>query len=81
MIDSEARRHLAIGVRHLAIGRITNDEFEGLYAHDAGRSRDPAVRAVFWQGAWLLYSDFQQIIFIAGNVMALQHLRQDFDRL
>jgi hypothetical protein len=67
MIDYEARRRLAIGVRQLAIGRITNDEFEGLYAHDAARSCDPAVRAVFWQGAWLLYSDFQQIRYTGRN--------------
>jgi hypothetical protein len=67
MIESEARRRLAIGVRHLAIGRITNGEFEGQYARDAARSRDSAVRAVFWQGAWLLYSDFQQIRYAGRN--------------
>jgi len=67
MIDFAARRRLATGVRHLAIGRITNDEFEDLYAREAARSLDSAVRAVFWQGAWLLYSDFQQTRYAGRN--------------
>ncbi|HEX3837719.1 MAG TPA: hypothetical protein VHW25_12210 [Steroidobacteraceae bacterium] len=58
MIDRVARRRLAQGIRHLANGRITNDEFEDQYGHAAATSTDPGVRGVFWQGAWLLYSDF-----------------------
>ena len=58
MIDQAARRRLAEGIRHLANGRITNDEFEDQYGRAAAASSDPAVRALFWQGAWMLYSDF-----------------------
>ncbi|HEV2704150.1 MAG TPA: hypothetical protein VGV09_21175 [Steroidobacteraceae bacterium] len=57
-VDPAARRSLAEGLRHLATGWITNDEFEDRYARAAAGSRDKGVRAVFWQGAWLLYSDF-----------------------
>ncbi len=52
VIDQAARRRLAEGVRHLANGRITNDEFEDQYGCAIARSNDPDVRAVFWQGAW-----------------------------
>jgi hypothetical protein len=52
VIDQAARRRLAEGVRHLANGRITNDEFEDQYGRAAAASTDPGVRAVFWQGAW-----------------------------
>jgi len=58
VIDQSARQRLAEGIRHLASGRITNDEFEERYGRPAAACADPGVRAVFWQGAWLLYSDF-----------------------
>jgi hypothetical protein len=60
MINQQDRERLAEGLRHLANGRITNDEFEDQYGRSAAGSRDGGVRAVFWQGAWLLYSDFEE---------------------
>lgn len=62
MINRKDRDHLAEGLRHLANGRITNDEFEDEYGASA-TSPDDGVRAVFWQGAWMLYSDFQPMRF------------------
>ena len=54
MIDRPARSRLAEGIRHLVGGQVTNDDFE---LRVRGPSYDPAVREVFFQGAWMLYSD------------------------
>jgi len=54
MLDRESRTKLAELIRHLATGRITNDEFEDRLSL---RSTDPAIWAVFSCGAWCLYSD------------------------
>jgi|SRR6185436_3570518 len=54
MIDRPARSRLAEGIRHLVSGQVTNDDFE---LRVRGPSCDPAVREVFFQGAWMLYSD------------------------
>jgi hypothetical protein len=57
MIDRESRTQLAELIRHLAAGRITNDEFEDRLSL---QSADPAVWGVFSCGAWCLYSDLWQ---------------------
>ena len=57
MIDRKARDKFTELLRHLASGRISNDEFEdNLPAH----SVDPAVNEVFWNGAWCLYDDMRE---------------------
>src|SRR5262249_23646603 len=53
-LDRESRRSLAELLRHLVAGQITNDEFENRRPRG---SRDLAVRQVFEEGAWFLYSD------------------------
>jgi hypothetical protein len=53
MIDAEARRELALRLRRLASGRITNAEYEEPWIH---RASDEAVTACFHAG-WTLYSD------------------------
>ena len=58
VIDPSSRRHLAAGLRHLAAGRITNQDFERCYARSAMRSKDPGVRDVY-EAAWHLYSDLE----------------------
>lgn len=58
VIDLSSRRHLAEGLRHLAAGRITNQDFERRYARSAMRSKDPGVRHIY-ETAWHLYSDFE----------------------
>jgi len=63
MIDRQARSQLVEGLRHLGNGRITSGEFEGRYGQAAIRCVDPGVRAVFWRGAWMLYSDFAETRF------------------
>jgi hypothetical protein len=57
MIDRQSRTKLAELIRHLAAGRMTNDEFENRVPF---RSTDPAIWAVFSSGAWFLYSDLRQ---------------------
>ncbi len=57
MIDRAARDRFAEALRHLVSGQITNDEFEDRLLL---RSNDPAVKAVFWNAAWLLYDDLKE---------------------
>jgi hypothetical protein len=57
MVDQEPRRHLAELLRHLVAGVITNDEFTDRLPR---RSKDLAVRQVFWEGAWFLYDDLHE---------------------
>src|SRR5580704_7663751 len=58
MVDQQARRKLAEGLRHLVAGRITNDDFEQRYAAGAMGSNDGAVRHVY-EAAWTTYSDLE----------------------
>lgn len=53
MIDRHARDRLGEAIRALASGQISNDEFE----RRVPRSSDPAVRCVYADGVWFLYSD------------------------
>lgn len=55
MIDRAARDALALDLRRLACGRITNDEFEGTFAP----SEDRAIASIH-EGAWLLYGDMTE---------------------
>lgn len=52
MIDRPARNALALAIRQLACGRITNDQFEA----SLSASQDAAVIAVA-EMAWTLYDD------------------------
>lgn len=59
MIDREGRDRLALALRRLAAGRITNDEFDdeafARYSHDTD---DPALAELATFG-WLHYSDLR----------------------
>jgi len=57
MVDRASRRRLAELLRQLVAGRITNDEFEDRIPRD---SPDPAIGAVFGDGAWCLYDDLHE---------------------
>lgn len=59
-VDRAARNQLSQGIRWLAAGTIDTGDFEDRFGHSAARARDPGVRAIFWQGAWVLYSDFER---------------------
>ena len=54
IVDRQSRRRLAELLRHLATGLITNDEFDDRRPRG---SKDLALRQVFAEGAWFLYSD------------------------
>jgi len=54
-MDAPARSRLAQAARALVIGRITNDQFDGLVP----RSTDPAVREIYEKGFWPLYDDLR----------------------
>jgi hypothetical protein len=56
MIDRNARNKLSELIRSLAVGNITNDEFEDALPN----STDDAVWEVFHHGAWCLYSDMKE---------------------
>lgn len=58
MIDREARDKLAEGIRALAAGQITNDQFEDGRVNY--RSQDPAITGIFDSGAWHLYDDLSE---------------------
>jgi hypothetical protein len=69
MIDRAARDKLALDLRRLVSGVITNDDFR-----DEGRpSSDPAIQAVEHQ-AWFLYSDN------CNHRLVGQHRLKDDDR-
>lgn len=56
MVHREDRDRVALALRRLASGRITNREFED---HTFGRSPDAGVRAVV-DAAWGLYDDLRK---------------------
>ena len=56
MIDRTARNKLAELLRSLAAGLITNDEFED----SIPESNDKAIKEVFFNGGWSLYSDMKE---------------------
>ena len=54
VVDDIARRRLAELARHLAAGRITNDDFE----EQRPASSERALYEVYFYGLWPLYDDF-----------------------
>lgn len=71
MVDRLARDQLAGALRHLASGRITNDEFEERmpWAPD-----DRGVEAVR-DAAWMLYSDFRSYRLTGRHRLSAEHRR------
>jgi hypothetical protein len=59
VIDRGARTKLAVAIRHLASGRITNDQFDDQLTRDVRKSRDLGVQAIRW-AAWMLYDDLHE---------------------
>jgi hypothetical protein len=53
-VDKEARKQLALLVRRLASGSITNDQFED----QLPESDESALHDIFFYGVWPLYDDF-----------------------
>lgn len=73
MVDTERRKKLALHLRHLSIGLITNDEFEGMIMEDVtngwlpeqyhrakeAKLDDPIIRPML-ELCWCLYSDLKE---------------------
>ncbi|RCU45207.1 hypothetical protein DU002_15910 [Corallincola holothuriorum] len=57
MIDQESRIQFAELIRSLCSGNITNDDFEDSVPF---QSEDRAISAVFYYGAWGIYSDMKE---------------------
>lgn len=57
MVDRDARDKMVLLLRRLVTGRITNDELED---QQPSSRTDPAVSAIFYRGAWGLYSDLHE---------------------
>ena len=76
MIDNDARTALAENIRHLVAGVISNDEFEKRIPLN---SPDPAIQAIFFGGAWQLYSDLQTM-FLRDKHRASKAVRKDSAR-
>lgn len=66
MVDKAARRELALHLRRLANGRITDTEFDDATDDLAAYSEDDGLYAV-WFEAWALYDDFSEIRFRGEN--------------
>ena len=59
MVDRKARNLFAQSIRALVAGQITNDEFEDVRL-PALHTADPAIAAIYQEGAWHLYSDLEE---------------------
>ena len=59
MIDEAARQEFSQALRALAVGNISNDEFEDVRLPRTNTS-DPAIEALYKNGAWCLYSDLHE---------------------
>ncbi|ABI59616.1 hypothetical protein [Nitrosomonas eutropha] len=59
MIDREARDRFAQAIRALVAGTITNDQFEDIRLPSLNTA-DPAIAAIYQEGAWHLYSDLEE---------------------
>lgn len=57
MIDTTNRARFAEGLRHLASGTITNDEFED-WPYQT--SKDAAITEIYTLAAWPLYDDLKE---------------------
>lgn len=88
MIDKERRKKLAIHLRHLAVGQITNDDFEEkinddvsfgwlpeqYYRAKEARFDDPIIRPML-ELSWCLYSDLDQYKLIGGHKLTDEQLK------
>jgi hypothetical protein len=66
MVDRAARDRVAELLRHLVSGRITNFEFEDALPRN---SEDRALKAVFWNGSWLLYDDLLEHKLVGAHAL------------
>lgn len=57
MVDTQARRRLGEGLRHLVAGTLTNLDFDDALSDEWEESLDRGVSEVGY-AAWLLYDDF-----------------------
>lgn len=57
MVDRDARDKMALLLRRLVAGRITNDEFED---NRPLSCTDPAVEEIYHRGVWGFYSDLYE---------------------
>ena len=73
MIDRVGRDTLALLLRRLVTGRITNDEFEDALP---GRSEDEAIWAVFRGGAWYLYGDLHEHRLVGEHELSSEQRRE-----
>jgi hypothetical protein len=78
MVDRDSRRELAIGVKKLIEGELTNDEFDDLYSLCA--SDDPAIKAI-WSFCYCLYSSGTLIPYkLTGRHAPNPHVRMITER-
>ena len=77
MVDRHARDKMALLLRQLATGRITNDEFED---RQPLGSPDPAMAEVFYRGASGFYSDLDEYR-LAGRHRLSRSERREMARL
>lgn len=59
MVDRVGRTSLALALRKLAAGRVSNYEFEDQLGREIVSSRDMGVKAIRW-AAWMLYDDLHE---------------------
>lgn len=68
MVDRIARNRLAEAIRALASGCVSNDEFQD---ERVPRSKkDAAISEIFFNGAWCLYSDFDEYRLVGKHRLA-----------
>ncbi len=73
MVERDARDRLALLLRRLATGRITNDEFEDALPWG---SEDAAIWAVFREGAWCLYDDLDEHRLVGKHRLSRENRRE-----
>jgi len=72
MIDRVSRRAAGEGLRQLAAGLITNDQFEDRLPRSSG---DVAIAEIRHQ-AWFLYSDLREYRFVGTDRLSAEHRRE-----
>ncbi len=88
MVDKERRKKLALHLRHLTVGQITNDDFEIRVIDDVSygwlpeqyhraneaNSDDPIIRPML-ELSWCLYSDLDQHKLTGGHKLTDEQLK------
>ena len=88
MVDKERRKKLALHLRHLTVGQITNDDFEEriteevsfgwlpeqYYRAKEAKSDDPIIRPML-ELSWCLYSDLERHKLTGGRKLADKQLK------